>query len=95
MNQFIVLAGVVVCAAIVVACICRVNLMRVGRQKLGWLALYILWAPFALGMLIDLVSYPWRVDWYVCFGVAGILLHLTLTRRKWAGGAPPETEIGQ
>lgn len=93
MNEWLVWPGVVICALIVTACICRVNLMRFGRHKAGWLALYVLFAPFAGGMLIDLVTCPGKVDWWSCFGIAGILLHIALTRHHWIAGAPSETEI--
>lgn len=95
MTPLLVLPGVAVCALVIVACICRVNLMRRGQHKLGWALLYMLWAPFAGGMLIDLVLRDYKLDWWACFGIAGILLHMVLTRHKWAHGAPEETEVGR
>lgn len=91
--NFLIALGATVCLFVIVACICRVNLMHYGRNKLGWLALYILWAPFAGGMLIDLLTAPGKVDWWACFGVAGILLHIVLTRARWSVGAPHETRF--
>lgn len=90
----LVALGVTACLLVIVACICRVNLMRFGQHKFGWLVLYILWAPFAMGMLIDMLTAPGRVDWWACFGIAGILLHIVLTRRKWSAGAPRESQWG-
>lgn len=95
MSPWLVWPGAGVCTLIVVACICRVNLMRYGTHKLGWLALYILFAPFAGGMLIDLLTAPSRVDWWACFGIAAVALHILLTRHKWRAGAPRETELHQ
>lgn len=92
-SEIVLVLGVLACALIVFACICRVNLMHYGRSKPGWIALYILYAPFAGGMLIDLLTWPAKVDWWSCFGIAGILLHLVLTRNHWALGAPIYTEI--
>ena len=94
MNILLVGGGVVVCVLIIVACICRVNLMRYGDNKFGWIVLYTLWAPFACGMLIDLLTFPARIDWWACFGIAGIALHIVLTRQRWSAGAPPETTWG-
>jgi hypothetical protein len=66
--------------------------MRVGTHKRGWLWLYTLTAPFALGTLIDLATHR-SIDWYVCFGMAAVLLHLVLTRRLWRRGPPMETRL--
>lgn len=84
--------GVVACSFVLVACVCRVNLMRVGEHKRGWLWLYTLAAPFAGGVLIDLLT-DRSVDWYCCFGIAAFLLHIVVTRRLWQRGAPSETRL--
>lgn len=91
MSVVLLWPGVLVCLGVVFACICRINKMRAGRSRWGWLLLYILWAPFAGGICIDLLTER-QVDWWACFGVAGVLLHMILTRRLWAHRAPPETE---
>lgn len=83
-------AGAAACTVVIVACICRVNLLH-PRSPLAWPAKYILQAAFAGGVLIDLVQ-GFQVDWYVAFGVAGALLHIVLTWHKWSRRAPAETE---
>jgi hypothetical protein len=93
MNALLQIAGAGACGFIVLACICRINLMRYGTNKLGWMALYILYAPFAGGMLLDLLTEPAKVEWWACVGVAGIAMHLVLTRRHWSMGAPIYTEL--
>lgn len=91
MTAWLVLPGVVISALIVVACICRINLMRYGQNKLGWMVLYIAFAPFAGGMALDLLASPERVEWWDCFGIAGIALHIALTRHHWRTGSPYES----
>lgn len=93
MSAFFIWPGVAVCAFIVLACICRVNLMRFGENKLGWLALYILWPPAAGGMLLDLLTAPEAVNWWACCAIAGILVHIVLTRGHWSDGAPYYTRL--
>jgi hypothetical protein len=93
MSPWLLYPGVAFCAFVVLACICRVNLMRYGVNKLGWIALYILYAPFAGGMLITLLTEPERVEWWECVGVAGLAVHVVLTRRHWAMGAPVYTDL--
>jgi hypothetical protein len=92
MNALLTVIGIVVCALIILACICRVNLMRFGQSKFGWVAVYILWAPSAGGLLIDLLADPGRIEWWDCVGVVGILVHIVLTRQHWSMGAPIYTE---
>lgn len=84
--------GILVCSLVLIGCICRVDIMKSGRSKRGWLWMYTLVAPFAAGVLIDL-SIGRPVDWYACFGIAAFLLHLVLTRRIWANGEPAETKV--
>lgn len=85
--------GVAACLLVLAGCICRVDLMRGGRHKAGWLLLYLLWGPFAGGVAIDLVR-DRDVDWWTCWGIAGVLVHLVLTRRLWRHGPPHETTKG-
>lgn len=83
-------AGIAVCAVVLAGCICRIDALRPQTNKAGWSYLYILFAVFAGGVLIDL-SLGHAVDWYVAAGVAGILAHMALTRRLWRGSPPLET----
>jgi hypothetical protein len=81
-------AGVIVCLAVLVSCICRVNQLKAGRHHPGWGALYIAWATSALGVALDLVLRPDDVAWWVGLAIGAIMLQLWLTRNDWARGAP-------
>lgn len=91
MSAALAWPGMAICAMVVGACICRIDQLKAGRHRLGWILLYITLATFALGLLIDL-AIGRDVDWYVCAGMAGILLQLHLTRKDWQWGAPPDIE---
>jgi hypothetical protein len=91
MSAFLVWPGVAICAIVIGACICRIDQLKAGRHRLGWVLLYIMLATFALGLLIDLVTGR-DIDWWVCAGMAAILLQLHLTRKDWRAGAPPDLE---
>lgn len=93
MSPLLQWPGVVVCALVIAGCICRVDLLRPRVHSDTWALMYILFATFAGGVLIDLVIERW-VDWWACLGIAGVLLHLLVSRRQWAHGAPLEAEKG-
>lgn len=93
MSAVFVWLLVPVCALVIFACICRVNVMRYGQNRFGWIAIYIMFAPFALGMAIDLLSKPDIVEWWSCFGLVGVALHIVLTRHHWSRGAPGYTRL--
>jgi hypothetical protein len=84
------IAGVAVCGLILVACICRLDLLTPRLHKLGWRLMYLLYAAYAGGVLIDLATAQ-PVDWYEAAGIAGVLIHVALTRRLWRDGPPSET----
>jgi hypothetical protein len=89
MSAALTWGGVAVCAVVICACICRIDQLKAGRHRFGWILLYLLLAPFALGVAIDLVlGRP--VDWYVSVGMAGVLLQLFLTRKDWRFGVPAD-----
>jgi hypothetical protein len=91
MSAWLTLPGAGVCTVVLLACVCRINLLHARRSKAGWIALYIVWAALASGVLIDLVvGRP--VDGWAALGGLGALLHVVLTRRLWSQGAPRETE---
>lgn len=94
MNTAFVWPGVALCALVIGACICRIDQLKAGRHRFGWILLYILWAPFAMGVLIDLVIGR-TVDWWACLGVAGIGLQLWLTRMDWKRGPPADLVKGK
>jgi hypothetical protein len=75
-------AMMVMCALVLMACVCRIDQMRHGRSRFAWFLVYTQAAMFALGVLIDLVrAYP--IDWYNGAGVGGLLLYVVLTRHDW------------
>lgn len=93
MIDLIKWAGVLVCLFVLAGCICRIDIMRAGRNIFGWRFIYIMTAPFSGGILIDLLTNR-PVDWYVCFGMAAMSLHFILTRRLWRKGSPQYTMPG-
>ena len=82
--------SIAVCATVLLACICRIDLLRRGVSRSTWFCVYLLFAVYALGVLLDLARARW-VDWYECAGIGGILLYMALTRGLWRDGADPET----
>jgi len=93
MDTVIRCLGMAVCAGVLMACICRIDLMRLQINRAAWFAVYLLFAVYALGVLLDLaVARP--VDWYEGAGIGGVLLYMVLTRKLWRQGPPAETETG-
>lgn len=93
MDAYIRFFGMAVCAVVLMACICRIDLMRFQINRAAWFCVYLLFAVYALGVLLDLaVARP--VDWYEGAGIGGVLLYMVLTRNLWRRGPPPETETG-
>lgn len=82
--------GIAVCLGVLLSCICRLDLLNPHNHKAGWRVLYLLFAAYAGGVLLDLWVIS-QVDWYEGAGVAGVLLHISLTRTLWRDGPPPET----
>lgn len=82
--------GIAVCATVLLACICRIDLLRRGVSRSTWFCVYLLFAVYALGVLLDLVQAR-RVDWYECAGLGGVLLYMINTRKLWRHGPDPET----
>lgn len=91
MNTYFFVGGVVICIIVLLSCICRVNLLKLGRHRTAWGLLYIGWAVFAAGMLLDLLNTR-DIDWWVCLGVGCVALQLLLTSRDWRGSAPRDLE---
>lgn len=90
MDALIRYAGIAACGVVVLGCICRIGLMQSKHNLFSHFLLYALFGVFALALALDLVNAR-PVHWYVAAGVAGMLLYLQLTRRKWHDGPPPET----
>lgn len=94
METAIRYAGMAVCALVLMACICRIDLMRFHVNRAAWFVVYVMFAVYALGVLLDLVVGR-AVDWYEVAGTGGVLLYMVLTRKQWARGrAARETETG-
>lgn len=75
-------AGLVICACIIVGCICRINLLTGREHRMSWFLMYLCCAAFSGGIATDLVINRF-VDWYTAAGVAAILLHFIHTRKHW------------
>lgn len=93
MDAFIRFFGMAVCAVVLMACICRIDLMRSHTSRAAWFAVYLLFAVYALGVLLDLIGAR-PVNLYEGAGIGGVLLYMALTRNLWRRGPPPETETG-
>ncbi len=86
-------SAIAACSFILVACICRIDLMRAKRNRWDWCALYVCFAAYALGTLLTLLRGGYFA-WADLAGIGGVVLYMCLTRRLWANGAPPETVRG-
>jgi hypothetical protein len=93
MDTAIRYLGMTVCAVVLMACICRIDLMRFQINRAAWFSVYLLFAVYALGVLLDL-AVARSVDWYEGAGIGGVLLYMALTRNLWRQGPPVETETG-
>lgn len=71
---------------VVVACICRVNLLDPKAHKRTWSLFYIGWVYFAGNVLIS--SMARQPPLYVVVGLAAIAVNLWMTRATW-NHAPP------
>ncbi|MBN8747350.1 MAG: hypothetical protein J0I65_07550 [Variovorax sp.] len=86
--------GVAACTVVLLACVCRINLLQFRVSRSAWFCVYLLFAVYALGVLLDLVQARW-VDWYEGAGLGGLLLYMALTRDLWRHGPDPETTRGE
>ena len=85
------LVYLVLCLFIIVACICRVNVMTASRNRFSWSAMYTLMAAFAGGELLDVLTLQRWMAWYELAGLVAVGLNLWLTHRHWSNGPPPIT----
>ncbi|WP_343591895.1 hypothetical protein [Paracidovorax wautersii] len=77
------LAGVASCY-VLAQCITRIDLMRRRNGGLLWLAVYVLFAASAMGLLYE--AWATGVRWHALLGLLGTLLYLALTARRWSSG---------
>jgi hypothetical protein len=80
------------CLFIIIACACRVNLMTASQNKVGWGAMYILFAAYAGGELIDVLTTGHWMATHELLGLIGIAGNLALTHKHWREGPPPLTQ---
>ena len=74
------------CAAVLVACICRVNLLNGATDdKTSWVLLYCLYAVCAVSVAMDSLVEITTTDYLCIFAVS---LNLMLTRKAWENGKP-------
>lgn len=79
---------IVLCLGIVAAVICRVDEMNRKRNKLSWWLMYMLFAAFALAVLIDgVATREWNKAYLL--GLAALGANLLITMKNWRGGPPP------
>lgn len=80
--------GIIVCAGIAVSCICRLDAARVSPGRLTLTqVMYLAFAVWAVGTLLDILS-GFSVGWPGAAVGLGIMLHLHLTYKQWAGADP-------
>lgn len=83
-----------VCGGIIWACICRVNLMHAGANRLGWSVMYTLFALYAGGEFMDvLLNGHWMVT-HENAALVAIALNLWNTRASWTEGPAAVTLKG-
>ena len=87
MDELIRWPGALVCAAVLVGCICRIDRMRHGETKFAWFLCYAMLAGYACGVMLDLLL-GYRVDWYELLGIGGVMMDLVMTWRAWSKGPP-------
>jgi len=93
MDNLLRYAGMAACLVVLLACVCRIDLMRSTRTRAVWFVLYALFAMYALGTVLQI----WRggsFDWNDAAGIGGILVNVFATRHLWKNGQPPETVKG-
>lgn len=82
------LLGLVVCAACLVSCVCRVNAAKVIRGRVTFTQLmYLAFALWAFGTFLDLAA-GIVLGWHQGAVGLGIVLHLLSTYRFWIGEDP-------
>jgi len=94
MVQFIHYAALLACVAVIIACICRIDLMRSTRNSYVWFFVYAMFGAYAFGTALELCRGR-AMDWNDAAGIGGILLMVLASWSRWVKGAPPETVRGE
>lgn len=90
MDDLLRYGAMAVCILVLAAVICRVDQMKKRITRWAWFATYVLYAIYALGVLLDLIAER-PVVWYDAAGVGGLVLYMCLTRKRWEGHQDPDT----
>lgn len=76
------------CGGVIAAVVCRLDDMNRKRNKLSWFFMYVLFAAFALAVLIDgMATREWNKAYLL--GLAAMGANLLITMKSWRGGPPP------
>lgn len=79
------LAGLVVCGATLVSCICRLNAVKVTLGRVSFVQImYLSFAFWAFGTFLDLAA-GMVLEWHQAAVGLGIIFHLLLTYPQWVG----------
>jgi hypothetical protein len=76
------------CLGIVLACVCRLNMIRLGVHRTMYAAMYIALAYFAGGTLADALSTHHFPDPWVLAGLVASLASILATLDRWSNGPP-------
>lgn len=82
MEWLLKITGVLLCAGVLIGCVCRVTILRPALSTLLPAGSYITLAAFTAGVGLDFLR-DRSVDWYVTFGLVTAVLHFVRTQRSW------------
>jgi hypothetical protein len=82
MEWLLNIVGALLCAGVLVGCVCRVTILRPAVGTLLPAGSYITLAAFAFGVGLDFLRSR-EVEWYVTFGLVTAVLHFYRTQRSW------------
>ena len=74
-------------AYVLLACVCRLNLMTPGNSRVLWRFVYVLLAAWTGWVGADLAELG-TVTVRDAMGVLGLALYVHLTRHRWVDGVP-------
>ena len=74
-------------AYVLLACVCRLNIMTPGNSSILWRLVYLLLAAWTGWVAADLAELG-TVTVRDALGVLGLALYVHLTRRRWVDGVP-------
>ena len=74
-------------AYVLLACVCRLNLMTPANSRILWRLVYVLLAAWTGWVAADLAELG-TVTVRDALGVLGLALYVHLTRHRWVDGVP-------